>query len=259
MPELPEVETIVRSIAPALAGRRILAARACSALVARSPLEAAVGQRVRAVGRRGKHIVVELERGVLDIHLGMTGRLLLGSERGPYTRAWFDFDGASLVYDDIRQFGRVEYGERLPERTARLGPDALAVTADEFALRLGSRRARIKPLLMDQSFLSGLGNIYADEALFRARIHPRAAACRLSRQRAGRLHRAITEVLREALEHGGSSISDYVDGEGRAGTFQALHRVYGRQGLPCPVCGRAIRRMVLAQRGTHYCARCQRM
>jgi formamidopyrimidine-DNA glycosylase len=115
----------------------------------------------------------------------------------------------------------------------------------------------VKPLLLNQAFLRGLGNIYVDEALFRARIHPRAAAGRLGRERLRRLHRAIQEVLAAAIESGGSSISDYVDADGRAGAFQLQHRVYGRENLPCEVCGARIRRIVLAQRGTHYCPRCQ--
>lgn len=259
MPELPEVETVVRSLAPWLTGRRILQAVARSRRVVRSSLGGAEGQAVRAVRRHGKHILVELEHGILDIHLGMTGKLLLGGRHGPHTRAWFELDRGELVYDDPRQFGRIEYGARLPERTARLGPDALAVSEDEFARRLAGRRSRIKPLLLNQTFLRGMGNIYTDEALFRARIHPRAAAWRLSRERARRLHQAMVEVLGEAVALGGSSISDYVDAEGRAGSFQISHRVYGREGEPCLVCGTPIRRIVLAQRGTHYCPRCQRV
>jgi len=146
----------------------------------------------------------------------------------------------------------------VPERLARLGPDAFEISAEEFAARLKDRRGSIKPLLLNQRFLRGLGNIYCDEALFRAGIHPLAVAARLSRARVGRLHAAIQEVLGEAIASGGSSISDYVDAEGRRGWFQMQHRVYGKEGEPCPSCGAPIRRIVVAQRGTHYCPRCQR-
>jgi formamidopyrimidine-DNA glycosylase len=162
------------------------------------------------------------------------------------------------VYDDPRQFGRIELGNSLPERAARLGPDALAVGAEEFAARLTARRGRIKPLLLNQVFLRGLGNIYADESLFGARIHPLASVARLSPARVGRLYAAIQEVLRAAVEAGGSSVSDYVDADGRAGNFQVQHQVYGREGAPCPRCGTPIRRIVVGQRGTHYCPQCQR-
>jgi formamidopyrimidine-DNA glycosylase len=188
----------------------------------------------------------------------MTGSLLWNAEPGPHARAVFELDAGRLVYDDPRQFGRIELGRSLPERAARLGPDALAATPDEFAARLAGRRGRIKPLLLDQAFLRGLGNIYADEALFRARIHPLAAASRLGPARVARLYQAIQDVLRAAVAAGGSSVSDYVDAEGRAGFFQVQHQVYGREGDPCTRCGAPIRRIVVTQRGTHYCPKCQR-
>jgi formamidopyrimidine-DNA glycosylase len=128
---------------------------------------------------------------------------------------------------------------------------------EEFAARLAARRGRIKPLLLNQAVLRGLGNIYVDESLFRARIHPLASVARLAPLRVRRLHAAIQEVLRAAVEAGGSSISDYVDADGRAGSFQVQHQVYGREGAPCPRCGTAIRRIVVGQRGTHYCPGCQ--
>jgi formamidopyrimidine-DNA glycosylase len=187
----------------------------------------------------------------------MTGKVLINRTPGPYTRAVVTLDSGALLFDDVRMFGRIEYSKRLPERVARLGPEPLEISRDEFVSRLRSRRAQIKPLLLNQTFLRGLGNIYTDEALFRARIHPRALASRLSRRRAAELHRAIVEVLTLAIESRGSSVSDYVDAEGRQGWFQALHNVYGKGGEPCPRCGRPIRRTVVAQRGTHYCPRCQ--
>lgn len=258
MPELPEVETIARTLAPRITGRRLLEARFLSPLVlGAGPAELRrriLGRTIAAVRRRGKFLLLDLGGEALSIHLGMTGRLLWEGTPGPHTRAVFMLDGGRLLYDDVRQFGRIE----LAGRVARLGPDALSISEEEFAARLRTRRGRIKPLLLNQALLSGLGNIYADEVLFRARIHPCANAARLSRARVRRLHATIGEVLASAIASGGSSISDYVDGEGRPGTFQFQHLVYGKAGQPCAVCGAPIRRVVVAQRGTHYCPKCQR-
>ncbi|MCX6620983.1 MAG: bifunctional DNA-formamidopyrimidine glycosylase/DNA-(apurinic or apyrimidinic site) lyase [Acidobacteria bacterium] len=262
MPELPEVETIVRSLAPRLEGRRILRAEIYSDLVVRGDrLQIAgnlTGRTIRAVERRGKFIVVTLDHGVLGIHLGMTGKLLADAPPGAHTRARFFLDDGELLYDDIRMFGKLEWDVTMPARIEGLGPEPLRITAAGFVDRLRARRSILKPLLLNQSFLRGLGNIYVDEALFLARIHPRATASRLSAARALRLHQAIVEVLTLAIEHRGSSISDYVDGQGRQGSFQLLHQVYGKEGQPCSRCGAPIRRILVAQRGTHYCPRCQR-
>jgi formamidopyrimidine-DNA glycosylase len=202
--------------------------------------------------------VLELERGFLTVHLGMTGKLLLDSEPGPYSRAVFELNEGLLVYDDVRHFGRIEWSASLLERAAALGPDALDISLQAFQKLLRSRRARVKPLLLNQRFLRGMGNIYTDEALFEARIHPRAMASSLSRERAARLHRAMVDILETAIRLKGSSISDYVDANGEKGSFQMQHQVYGRAGEPCPICGTAIRRIVVGQRGTHYCPKCQR-
>jgi formamidopyrimidine-DNA glycosylase len=262
VPELPEVETVVRTLARRLPGRTIVTAEFRSRFVTprnRAQLARQVaGRMIHAVRRHGKFIVLELDRGVLVVHLGMTGKLLLDAPAGPHSYGVFHLDRGTLVYDDPRQFGRIEWSSALPARVAALGPDALAISLDEFVARLHARGGRIKPLLLNQRFLRGLGNIYADEALFKARIHPRALASRLSRRRAAELYEAITEILRLAIAHRGSSISDYVDAAGEKGSFQLLHQVYGREGEPCAVCGAPIRRILVAQRGTHYCARCQR-
>jgi formamidopyrimidine-DNA glycosylase len=262
VPELPEVETVVRSLAPKLPGRRILRAQFFSKFVVKQDFdelaERVRGQRIGAIRRHGKFIVLDLERGALTVHLGMTGKLLFNAVAGPYTRALFELDDGLLVYDDIRHFGRIEWSEQLPERVASLGPDALTVSRDDFLQLLKRRHTRIKPLLLNQRFLRGMGNIYTDEALFAARIHPKAIASRLSRERASRLHAAMLEILAAAVRHKGSSISDYVDAEGNRGGFQLLHQVYGRAGEPCATCGTPIRRIVVGQRGTHYCPKCQR-
>lgn len=255
MPELPEVETVVRSLKPKLAGRKIVEV----ATRTRKPWAKAAarlaGRTIRAVGRRGKYILLELDQGVGAIHLGMTGRLLWRAGEGPYTRAVLRLDQGWLVFDDVRQFGFVRWQQGPPEQ---LGPDALEVTPEEFTARLARRKGRLKALLLNQRFISGVGNIYADEALFRARIHPLAQAHRLSRRRALRLYEAVLEVLTEAVAAGGSTISNYADGEGRPGWFQFQHRVYQRAGQPCLQCGAAIRRILVSQRGTHYCPKCQR-
>ena len=253
---------MVRTLAPRLTGRRIVEARFYSKHVVKqnfAQLSGHVrGQTVRRVERHGKFIVLELDRGILTVHLGMTGKLLLDGAAGPYTRALFELDEGLLVYDDIRHFGKIQWAKGLPDNVAILGPDALSISLDEFRSLLRKRRSMIKPLLMNQSFVRGMGNIYTDEALYQARIHPKAIASRLSPARAARLHKAMIEILAAAIELKGSSVSDYVDAEGRRGSFQLHHQVYGREGEPCTVCGAAIRRIVLGSRGTHFCPRCQR-
>ncbi len=262
MPEGPEVETVVRSIRAHIVGRRIRAAHFSSRRVTRSGFDKTAaqlrGRTIKAIERRGKHILVTLDRGYLHIHLGMTGQLLWNGTTGPYTRAVLELDGGVLVYDDPRQFGRVEYSAVIPASVARLGPDPLTLSFDDFHSRLAGHRSSIKPLLLNQTFLGGLGNIYTDEALFAARIHPRTQTKRISRKRSAELFAAIQEVLAAAIEHRGSSVSDYVDGDGERGAFQNLHQVYGKADEPCPRCGTAIRRVVVGQRGTHFCPRCQR-
>jgi len=254
---------VVRSLAPRLAGRRIARGQFFSKHVVKQNFAAlsrrVAGQTVRSVTRHGKFIVLELDRGYLTIHLGMTGQLLLNAPAGPYTRALFELDEGLLVYDDIRHFGKIEWSEQLPKRVERLGPDALTVARDEFLAMLRGRRSMIKPLLMNQFFLRGMGNIYTDEALFLARINPKAIASRLSRPRASRLHDAMIGILAKAIQFKGSSISDYVDSDGQKGSFQMHHQVYGREGEPCVVCKTKIRRIVLGSRGTHYCPKCQRI
>ena len=262
MPELPEVETVTRSIAR-IVGRRIVSAEfTCVRILHGDPDRMSsllAGRRIRGVRRRGKFIVIDLEGGdCFTVHLGMTGKLLLGGAPGRHTHAVVNLDRGVLRYEDQRQFGRLEVSRGLPARVEKLGPEPLEVTEAEFAARLKRRKGRIKGVLLDQRFIRGVGNIYADEALFRAGIHPLAIGARLRSDRVKRLRAAIVEVLTEAIEKGGSSISDYVDAEGRKGFFQFEHRVYQRTGEPCVKCGTAIRRTLVAQRGTHYCPKCQR-
>jgi formamidopyrimidine-DNA glycosylase len=262
MPELPEVETVARSIAP-LVGRRIVTAefRCLRILRGGDPdrmSSALAGRKIAGVKRYGKFLVVSLGGGgYLTLHLGMTGRLLLGGPTGKHTHAIFTLDRGSLLFEDSRQFGAIEYSEEFPKRVARLGPEPLEIPMEEFVAGLKRRRTSVKALLLNQAFVRGIGNIYADEALFRAGIHPLAQAARVRADRARKLHAAIREVLAQAIEAGGSSISDYVDAQGRKGFFQFQHRVYQRAGEPCLACGARIRRVIVAQRSSHFCPRCQ--
>jgi formamidopyrimidine-DNA glycosylase len=263
MPELPEVETVTRSIAP-LIGRRIVSAefRCLRILRGGNPdrMSAALaGRKISGVKRYGKFIVASLGGGgYLTIHLGMTGRLLLGGPTGKHTHAILTLDKGVLLYDDSRQFGCIEYSSEFPKRVARLGPEPLEIGVEDFVAGLKRRKTSVKALLLNQAFVRGIGNIYADEALFRAGIHPQTVAARLRADRARKLHAAIGEVLSQAIEAGGSSISDYVDAEGRKGFFQFQHRVYQRTGEPCVKCGAPVKRLIIAQRSSHFCARCQK-
>ncbi len=271
MPELPEVETIVRGLGACLPGRRITRAvfRQPRVLLTPAPQmsRALAGATVTAVERFGKHIVLRMtgRSGPFCFlaHLGMTGQLVCEARSRrprPHTHAWLELadHGEVLRYTDIRQFGRLEIAPGLPPRLARLGPDPLAIDEEEFARLLRARSARVKALLLDQHFLRGLGNIYADEALFRAGVRPAAPGSRISRPRVSALWHSIRSVLQEAIAHGGSSVSDYVNAGGRAGAFQNLHRVYGRAGQACLSCGARLRRALVAGRGTTFCPRCQR-
>jgi formamidopyrimidine-DNA glycosylase len=263
MPELPEVETVTRSLAP-LVGRRIVSAEFRSLRVLRGGdpdkmAAALAGKRIAGVKRYGKFIVVPLDGGgYLLIHLGMTGRLLLGGPVGKHTHAVLTFDDGVLLFDDSRQFGSFQLSEVFPARVARLGPEPLEVSLDAFTAALKRHKTRVKSLLLNQLFLRGVGNIYADEALFRAGIHPLAIAARLRGERPRKLYEAIQAVLREAIDAGGSSISDYVDAQGRKGFFQFSHRVYQRTGEPCVSCGTTIKRLVVTQRSSHFCPKCQK-
>jgi len=263
MPELPEVETVVRSIAP-LKGRRIVSAEFRNLRILRGGdpdrMSASLaGRKITGIKRYGKFIVVSLDSGAyLMIHLGMTGKLLLGGPSGKHTHAIFTLDRGVLLYDDSRQFGAIEYSEKFPARVARLGPEPLEISVEDFVAGLKDRKTSIKALLLNQRFVRGIGNIYADEALFRAGIHPQAQAGKIRGERARRLHGAIVEVLTEAIAAGGSSISDYVDGQGRKGFFQFSHRVYQRTGESCITCGTKVRRAVVAQRSSHFCPKCQK-
>ena len=267
MPELPEVETVRRTLAPIVEGRTIAVAsftwpRTCAG-DPRATETCLAGQRIERLERYGKYLLFRLRKdgreSLLVIHLRMTGNLLVNGARGEHTRANMTLDdGTAVVFHDVRKFGRWQWSERLPARLAALGPEPLEIGRDEFAIRLRSRRARLKALLLDQEFLRGLGNIYADEALFRARLHPLRSADGVGPRKSRDLHGAIRAVLRDAIDAGGTSIRDYRDSRGAEGAFQRQIRIYGRDGEPCVNCGTRVRRILVAQRGTHFCPRCQR-
>src|SRR5271156_909939 len=253
MPELPEVETVARGLREALPGRRILAVRLektdfiddPAAMELRLP-----GSTVLQVRRLGKNLVVDLKNGVgeannlsLLIHLGMTGQIAIISPEAPVLKHTHVFlsldDGRELRYTDIRRFGRMAIlsnGEQERE-LGELGIEPLEISTEDFRARIGSRKAQIKALLLNQSVMRGIGNIYADESLWRAKIHPRKMGSKLTDDELKRLRRAVQDILSEAIRLRGSSVSDYVDSDGQKGEYQLRHRVYQRDGKKCSRCG----------------------
>lgn len=272
MPELPEVEVIRRDLVPRVEGRRIERASLSERRLTRrrgTPREvesSLVGRSVTRLRRRGKFFLFDLDGISLVVRLGMTGQLLWWENGEAYqpdahTHASLVFTGGGVLsYRDIRKFGEMFV---LPTAEAegdlRLGVEPLSPAFTAEALR-GLCRAStpIKPLLLNQAKIAGIGNIYADEALFRAGIRPTRRAASLRPDEVRSLRDAIRDVLRAGIRHRGSSIANYRDAEGEPGRFASRHRVYQKHGQPCPLCGTPIRRILLAQRGTHFCPRCQR-
>ncbi|MFN2489756.1 MAG: bifunctional DNA-formamidopyrimidine glycosylase/DNA-(apurinic or apyrimidinic site) lyase [Actinomycetota bacterium] len=266
MPELPEVESVRRQLDPELAERRFVDAWwDPHPAVPREfhRVDLVVGRKVQSVGRRGKFLIAPLDEGLeLIMHLGMTGSFRFDvSDDHARARLWLD-DGRELVFRDVRRFGRiavVDAGDYAAIPTlALLGPEPLSDEFDPaaFALELARTRAPIKPYLLSQRPVAGVGNIYADEALWRARIHPMSR--RIGGRRASALHSAIREVLGDAIEREGTTFRDYVMVNGDGGRNADFLIAYGRVGRPCPRCGTALRKIVLGGRGTTYCPRCQR-
>jgi formamidopyrimidine-DNA glycosylase len=274
MPELPEVETIARNLRPELVGLTITQAdvrwaRTVAAPSVRRFKQQIQGQVIREVGRRAKFLRLQLSDYELLIHLRMSGdlslkpspvkaekhdRLILSLQ--PPRGARGTPPRFALAFNDTRKFGRVWLTANPEEVTGRLGPEPLS---EEFTVQwlrdaLRNRRRQLKPLLLDQTFLAGLGNIYTDEALHRAKLHPLTLSNSVTAWKAERLHAAIQETLREGIERNGASF-DWVY---RGGEFQNYFRVYDREGKPCPVCGKPIQRLVVGQRGTHICPNCQK-
>jgi formamidopyrimidine-DNA glycosylase len=275
MPELPEVENVVRGLKPRLEGRRFSVVEVLNPAIIKTGAERfenlVAGCTVSSISRRGKYILFDLQQGRhLVIHLGMTGKLCFAAPSEPrekHTHLVFGIagEGRELRHVDARRFGGAhlldEAGMALFKRLQKLGREPLEVDFSSFVSLMRRRRARIKALLLDQSVLAGLGNIYCDESLHRARIHPCRLAAALGADELHGLWIQVRKVLRQAIAQGGSSISDYIDPEGYRGQYQNYYRVYGREGETCRVkgCSGIIRRIPVAGRSTHYCPRCQRI
>ncbi|MGI8872446.1 MAG: bifunctional DNA-formamidopyrimidine glycosylase/DNA-(apurinic or apyrimidinic site) lyase [Candidatus Limnocylindria bacterium] len=293
MPELPEVEAVARDLQRRVTGATIADVEVRWERTVRHPqpperfVAELGGATIRRVDRRAKSVLIHLADGrVMTVALRMTGALIVADAGDPddrYARVVFHLtDGRQLRYRDVRKFGRIGLYEggglrmsarRRPARRvaetrevyrvgdvfARHGPEPLAssFSAARFAARLERRSARLKSLLLDQSFIVGVGNIYADEALWRSRLHPLRAASSLTPAEVLRLHRAVRAVLRQGVRHRGASFSDYVGVDGEPGANQERLQVYRRTGEPCLRCGTAVTRIVVGQRSTHFCPRCQ--
>ena len=282
MPELPEVETVARDLRPRILGATITGARGSWPRTLRTHTpeafaEAVAGRAVEGVGRRAKQVVVELSGDVaLTIHLKMTGQLFVvpaDTPADPYVRLVLELaDGREVRFRDIRKFGKIGLygrdpvtGELVAEVGgaavfAAIGPEPLdpAFTVRDFRRRLRRRSGRLKPLLLDQSFVAGIGNIYADEALWAARLHPLRTVATLRPPDERHLYDSIQRILVEAIERRGSSIDDYTAPDGD-GSMQERLQVYQRTGLACPRCGRPVKRIVVGARSTHFCSWCQRL
>jgi len=275
MPELPEVETVANGVHARIHGQTVVGVQTSNkSQTFKSPpdeiIEALTGSRIDRVHRVGKTIVIDLSRKDLSrkkkhaqflVHLGMTGRLLVSTPDTPippHTHAILTLgSGKELRFVDPRRFGRLSVVA--PDKKYE-GPGAepLTIGLEDFIALFRNRKTSIKAALLNQSLLHGVGNIYADEALFHAGIRPTRHAGRLTRTELTRLRAALIKVLTEAIQLGGSSVSDYVDADGVAGFFQLHHHVYSRTGKPCRVCGTAIKRIVIGGRSTHYCPKCQK-
>ncbi|HTQ60955.1 MAG TPA: bifunctional DNA-formamidopyrimidine glycosylase/DNA-(apurinic or apyrimidinic site) lyase [Candidatus Solibacter sp.] len=281
MPELPEVETVARGLRRTIIGRRIVSVSLGKTDFIDDPtaLEQHLpGRRIEAVDRYGKFMLLRLspvhrnasecssgaaESAALLIHLGMTGHIAPKPAAQPcekHTHVSFLLDDdRELRYTDARRFGRLAYlsSGPLAEELRNFGADPLEISAEDFVIQTRSRRARMKSLLLDQGFLRGVGNIYADESLWRAKIHPARLGASLKREQAKTLHRVLREILQKAIVLRGSSISDFLNADGEPGEYQLHHRVYGREGERCNRCGATIRRAIVAGRSSYFCPRCQ--
>jgi formamidopyrimidine-DNA glycosylase len=281
MPELPEVETVVRGLRQSIPGRTILSVRLGKTDFIDDPVALEVhlpGRSIEAIERFGKFMLLRLsaagsagriaENGdaapaALLVHLGMTGQLAPSSAAQPcgkHTHVCLTLDdGRELRYTDPRRFGRMAYltEAQVAEELSAFGADPLDVSAAEFATRIRSRHARTKALLLDQSVLRGVGNIYADESLWRAKIHPARLGISLKAKEAETLRKALQDILKKAIVMRGSSISDFLDADGEPGEYQRHHRAYGREGERCYRCHTIIRRIIVAGRSSYFCLKCQ--
>jgi len=266
MPELPEVQTVVDSLRPSLLARRIESVELTRRDILDPPEidlpSLLIGRSIREIHRRGKRIVFTLDDSQrFYIHLGMTGRLSIetltqAAAKHTHLQLRFD-DGAILRFGDPRRFGGVWWLGDAPADDGTMGPEPLTLRAADLASRLAKTSRVIKSALLDQSLVAGLGNIYVDESLFAAGIHPLVRSDKLKAGQIVNLTRAIKATLRRALNHRGSTLRDYRDANGESGNFQKLHRVYARESQPCSKCRTPIRRIVIGGRSTHFCPICQ--
>lgn len=269
---MPEVETVRRSIEARLVGERLKGVQlyfpGCVEGIPPEELpHQLLGKRIEGVDRIGKYLILLLSGGErLVVHLRMTGRLQLSSSNepgiGPYTRLLFEFEsGLALRFDDVRKFGRVMWFPSLEALKARIevGPEPISpeFTVERLRTLLAGRKRPIKSLLLDQQLIGGVGNIYADESLFRAKVAPWREARSLTAAEVEALWRALGETLREGVEYKGTTLRDYVDGDGRPGEYGERLRVYGREGKPCPACGGPVARVKIGGRSSFHCPRCQ--
>jgi formamidopyrimidine-DNA glycosylase len=277
MPELPEVETVVRGLRDVLTGRTIVNAvfignaGRMTNIMSHLLTEQVSGQAVRSIDRRAKYIICSLDRGCLLVHLKMTGRLYVrpaaeSDEADRWLRVRFGLDdGMELRFSDARRFGRVYYGEHPDELLPDLGPEPLedSFSVDDFSRQLTNRKGALKRLLLDQSFVAGVGNIYADEALFLARLHPLRTADTLTTAEIARLYLAVRETLNDGIAHQGASVNWYRQADGSKGEQQDHLRVYHDPRIEkdkrCPECGTPISTIRVSQRGTHFCPTCQKL
>lgn len=273
MPELPEAETIVRSLSTKITGLRIKSYYLLDPGLLKEnsliPLESLTDKKIIKVRRRGKMIFIDLEGDLtLAFHLKMTGRLIWKSAENisdKHTRLIIKFHRTEneLHFQDMRKFGFIYLFSTSKELEtpwiSSLGPEPLKIKYAAFSNLFRSRKRPVKCLLLDQKFLAGIGNIYADEILFRAKIHPKQKSCSLSERDKKKLWRSMRRVLFEAVELRGSSVRNYIDSNGERGAFQDFHRVYGREGLPCLECGTKIRRIRLGGRSSFFCPQCQKL
>ena len=271
MPELPEVETIVKTLSKHLIGLKIISGKLLYSQICENKKvidsETFKGLLIKDVHRRGKVILIDLERNITILfHLGMTGQLFFSSPHDPIDRhthflLHFEKYPYELRFRDVRRFGCLAFirtNEAFSDRRLRrLGPEPLEIEFPIFVTLFEQKRARLKSLLLDQRFIAGIGNIYADEILFQAKLHPLLPASLLKKSHLKRLWRAMREVLRQAIKYRGSTILNYVNGETRPGEFQSFHRVYGKEAHPCSICKTRIRRIKINGRSTHFCPKCQ--
>ena len=270
MPELPEVETIARDLTESLIGQKVVSARFFTDMIredfSRIKPQELTGKTLIDVSRRGKNLIFNFSDDISMVcHLKMTGRLLVDADSShdkKHLHFEMQLSKSHLSFYDVRKFGRICIIPRQElknhPRLSKLGPEPFAVSPDEFVKRVKHHNKTIKQVLLDQTIIAGLGNIYADESLYDAGIRPTARPKKLSAERLKNLHKSIIKILNHAIKNRGTSVDDYLDGHGNSGNFQNLLKIYGKTDQTCPICGGKIKRIVLGGRSTHYCPKCQK-